>query len=63
MPDKKSRVNKKQVVQIQEGFQPVKKGHQPIKGDLNTANPPQGGSGVPLKPSTSSDRDKKVDKK
>jgi len=36
---------------IEEGYQPFKKGYQPTEGNLNTANPPRGGSGVPSKPS------------
>jgi len=48
---------------LQEGYQPFKKGYQPTQSDLDTSKPPQGGSGVPSKPSSSSDSDKKADKK
>jgi len=30
---------------------PFEKGYQPTQGHLDTANPPKGGSGVPLKES------------
>ena len=36
------------------GYQPYKKGHQPTQGTLDTSKPPQGGSGVPQKPNSSS---------
>lgn len=32
-----------------DGYQPTELGYQPRQGTLNTQNPPQGGSGVPLK--------------
>lgn len=49
---------------LNEGYQPYKKGYQPNKGNLNSANPPQGGSGVPSKDSSSvGDNKKPVDKK
>lgn len=47
---------KKKIVQIQEGFIPVrrKKGYQPSQGNIDTSKPPRGGSGVPQKPQTDS---------
>lgn len=43
---------------IKEGYRPFKKGYQPSKGDLDVTNPPQGGSGVPSKPSKNDDEKK-----
>lgn len=69
MTEEKKEVEKK--VPLKEGHRPVKKGYQPAGGDfetagyrptegnLDTTNPPKGGSGVPLK---SSSEDKKQDK-
>ena len=55
--------NEKKKEKVEEGYQPNqrKKGYQPSTGDLDTANPPQGGSGVPEKPQT--DKDKQSNKK
>ena len=47
---------------LKEGYQPDKKGYQPNQGNLDSANPPQGGSGVPPKDS-SSGGNKNSDKK
>lgn len=46
----------KKVVQIQEGFMPIRreKGYKPTRGNLDTSKPPTGGSGVPQKPQTDS---------
>jgi len=33
-------------VPIEEGYQPFKKGYQPTQENLDTTNPPRGGSGV-----------------
>jgi len=55
MPENKS--NK----QVDEGYKPTprKKGYQPSQGNLDTTNPPTGGSGVPSKPQTDSDKTSK----
>ena len=55
MPENKS--NKK----VQEGYKPIpgKKGYQPNQGNLDTSNPPTGGSGVPSKPQTDSGKTSK----
>lgn len=31
------------------GYQPLEKGYRPTQGQLDASNPPQSGSGVPLK--------------
>jgi len=36
---------------IEEGYQPFKKGYRPTQGNLDTTNPPRGGSGIPSEPS------------
>ena len=51
MSDKETKTENRQP--IQEGYQPLKKGYQPDKGNLDTSNPPQSGSGVPSKDSSS----------
>ena len=47
--------------QLHEGYQPKKgiKGYQPDSSNLNPAKPPQGGSGVPPKPSSDKSGDNK----
>lgn len=35
-------------------YQPLRDGHQPTKGNLDSSNPPQGGSGMPSTPSSDS---------
>ena len=44
--DKKQTGNK---IVGKSGYQPIEKGYQPNQGVLDSSNPPQGGSGVPLK--------------
>ena len=47
---------------LNEGYVPFKKGHQPKEGNLDSSNPPLGGSGVPSKESQNDkqgDSDKK----
>jgi len=56
MSDNKSGNGKKGP--IEEGYKPFKKGYQPTQGNLDTTNPPRGGSGVPAGPSRN-DNDKK----
>jgi len=48
MPEDKS--SKK----VQEGYKPIptRKGYRPSRGNLDTSNPPTGGSGVPSKSQT-----------
>lgn len=43
---------------IEEGYQPFKKGYQPTEGNLDTTNPPQGGSGVPSERSKNDSNEK-----
>lgn len=35
-------------------YQPLEKGYKPTQGNLDNANPPQGGSGMPSTPSSDS---------
>jgi hypothetical protein len=37
---------------LREGYNPLKKGYSPNKGNLDASKPPQGGTGVPKKPNT-----------
>jgi hypothetical protein len=39
---------------IKEGYRPFRKGYRPTQGNVDSSNPPQGGSGVPAKPSKNS---------
>ena len=48
-------------VPLQEGYQPFKRGYKPTQGNLDTSNPPQGGSGVPSSSSSDSDKADKED--
>jgi hypothetical protein len=40
---------------IRGGYSPERRGYQPTEGNLDVSNPPQGGSGVPQTPSSSSE--------
>jgi len=42
--------------QTKEGYKPIEKGYRPTQGDLDSSNPPKGGTGVPpkIQPGTSS---------
>ena len=42
---------------IYEGYRPQKKGYQPTEGNLDTSNPPNGGSGVPAKVQSNNGQD------
>lgn len=57
----KKKQPKKEVV-LEEGYQPIKKGHQPTQGNLDASNPPQGGSGVPSGPAANRGENKKANK-
>ena len=46
MSEKKGKSEK---TRLTEGYQPMIKGYRPKKGNFDDSNPPQGGSGVPLK--------------
>lgn len=55
----KNRQNTGKKEPIEEGYRPFKKGYQPTQGNLDTTDPPQGGSGVHSEPSKN-DNDKKT---
>jgi hypothetical protein len=41
---------------VEKGYKPLKDGYQPTEGNLDTSNPPQGGSGVSQSTSNSGEK-------
>lgn len=47
---------------MHEGYQPYKRGYQPTEGNLDSSNPPTGGSGVPPVIPIDTGKQDKIDK-
>lgn len=59
--DKKTSKKNLTIQDLREGYQPLKKGLQTTQGNLDSSNPPQGGSGVPSKTSNEYSKNDKKD--
>ena len=54
--------DRKEQKPLQEGYQPIKKGYLPTQDNLDTNNPPQGGSGVNSNNSSIQSSDRQTNK-